>query len=53
MSVREEVIDWIEEAKADLKRAERSLSEEDYSLSCYMSQQATEKSFKGLHMYMT
>lgn len=51
MSVREEVIDWIEEAKVDLKRAERSLSEGDYSLSCYMSQQAIEKSFKALLIF--
>lgn len=48
MTIREEAIDWLEEAKVDLKRAERSLNDEDYSLSCYMSQQAIEKSLKAL-----
>jgi len=47
-SIREEVFDWFEEAKADLKRAIRSLNNNDYSLSCYMSQQAIEKALKAL-----
>ncbi len=46
--IREEAYDWFEEAKADFRRAERALNDEDYSLSCYMSQQAIEKTFKAL-----
>ena len=45
---REEALDWLEEAKVDLQRAIRSYSEGDYSLSCYMSQQAIEKAFRAL-----
>ncbi len=46
--VREEALDWLEEAKADLRRAERALQDGDYSLSCYLSQQAAEKALKAL-----
>ncbi len=46
--VREEAFDWLEEAKMDLQRAVRSLNDRDYSLSCYMSQQAIEKALKAL-----
>ncbi len=46
--LREEALDWFEEAKADFQRATRSLNDKDYSLSCYMSQQAIEKTFKAL-----
>jgi len=47
-AIREEALDWFEEAKADLSRAVRALRDGDYSLSCYMSQQAIEKAFKAL-----
>jgi len=45
--MREEALDWFEEGKVDLMRAERALKNGDYSLSCYMSQQAIEKVFKA------
>ncbi len=48
--VREEALDWFEEAKIDLKRAERAEKNEDYSLACYMSQQAIEKAFRACYI---
>lgn len=48
--VREEAWDWLEEAKADLRRAERAEKNGDYSLACYMSQQAAEKALKACHI---
>ena len=39
---------WFEEAKVDLDRARRALNDGDYSLSCYMSQQAVEKAMKAV-----
>jgi len=45
--VREEALDWLEEAKVDVMRAERALEDKDYSLSCYMSQQAIEKALEA------
>ncbi|MCD6457793.1 MAG: HEPN domain-containing protein [Thermoproteales archaeon] len=45
--IREEALDWFEEAKIDLERAERAEKDKDYSLACYMSQQAIEKAFKA------
>ncbi len=50
--VRKEVLSWIKEAKADLKRAKRALEEEDYALSTFMSQQASEKAFKALYIFL-
>jgi len=41
--VRDEAVDWFEEAKVDLRRAERALNDQDYSLACFMSQQAVER----------
>lgn len=46
-SLRSDVLDWLEEARADLVRAERALRDEDYSLSCFLSQQAVEKALKA------
>jgi len=48
--VREEALDWFEEAKVDLERAERAKRNEDHSLACYMSQQAIEKAFKACYI---
>lgn len=48
--VREEAIDWFEEAKVDLRRAERAFEDLDYSLACFMSQQAVEKAFKAYYI---
>jgi len=48
--VRDEAVDWFEEAKVDLRRAERALNDQDYSLACFMSQQAVEKVFKAYYI---
>jgi len=40
-------LDWFEEALADLERAERMLALNDYSLTCYLSQQVAEKALKA------
>ncbi len=45
--VREEALDWLDEAEADLTRAERAKSHDDYSLACYLAQQAAEKALKA------
>ncbi|KUO94198.1 MAG: hypothetical protein AT717_04405 [Vulcanisaeta sp. CIS_19] len=47
-AIRREALNWIKEANYDLVRARRSLSEGDYALSVFMSQQAIEKAFKAL-----
>ena len=46
--VREEAIDWFEEGRVDLRRARRSLEYGDFSLLCYLSQQAIEKVLKAV-----
>lgn len=45
--MRDEVVDWFEEAKADLKHAEKSLEIGDYSWACFAAQQAAEKALKA------
>jgi len=47
-AIRREALNLIKEANYDLVRARRSLSEGDYALSVFMSQQAIEKAFKAL-----
>ncbi len=47
-AIRREALNWIKEANYDLVRARRSLSEGDYALSVFMSQQAIKKAFKAL-----
>jgi len=46
--MREEIRNWIEQAKRDLKSAENSLKSEDYYLCAFMCQQAAEKGLKAL-----
>lgn len=48
--VREEAVDWLEEAVADLERAVRAEGVGDYSLACFMAQQAVEKAFKACYI---
>ena len=48
--VREDALDWFEEAQVDLRRAEWALEIGDYSLSCYMAQQAVEKGLKACYI---
>jgi HEPN domain-containing protein len=48
--MRQEVIDWFKQAKADLKTAENCLKSRDYYASVFFSQQAAEKSLKALYI---
>jgi HEPN domain-containing protein len=40
--------DWLEQAKRDLKHAERSFESQDYEWCCFAAQQASEKAVKAL-----
>jgi hypothetical protein len=40
MPVREEVVSWLEEGKADLRHARRSLEIGDYNWACFAAQQS-------------
>ena len=51
--MREEIRNWIEQAKRDLKSAENSLKSEDYYLCAFMCQQAVEKGLKAFLMLKT
>ena len=48
--VRREALNWLKEAIADYKRAERAFEDEDWALAAFMSQQACEKSFKAVYI---
>jgi len=48
--VRREALNWLKEAIADYKRAERAFEDEDWVLAAFMSQQACEKSFKAVYI---
>lgn len=42
--------DWLEQARANLTHAERSLEMGDYAWACFAAQQAAEAALKALHM---
>jgi len=46
--LREEAHDWLEEARADLRRARWALDGGDYAISCFFSHQAVEKALKAI-----
>ena len=52
MPIRDEVINWFDEAKADLRHAKKSIEMGDYSWACFASQQAAEKALKALIMHI-
>jgi len=52
MPVREEVLNWIHEAQADLRHAENSLRLGDYNWACFAAQQAAEKALKALILHV-
>ncbi len=52
MPVREEVLSWVEEAKADLKHGEASIRIGDYNWACFAAQQAAEKALKALILHV-
>jgi len=44
--------DWLSQAENDLEHARKSLKMEDYSWSCFASQQAAEKAVKALYDFL-
>ncbi|MDK6028923.1 HEPN domain-containing protein [Ignisphaera sp. 4213-co] len=52
MPIRDEVVNWLEEAKADLRHARNSIGVGDYNWSCFASQQAAEKALKALAIHV-
>lgn len=52
MPIRDEVVNWFDGAKADLRHAKKSVEMGDYSWACFASQQAAEKALKALIMHV-
>jgi len=52
LSIRQDVLDWLEEAKADLRHAGNSMQAGEYNWVCFAAQQAAEKAFKALFMFL-
>ncbi len=52
MPIRDEVLDWLAEAKADLRHAEASARIGDYNWACFAAQQAAEKALKALTLHI-
>ncbi len=52
MPVRGEAVDWLEEARADLRHAENSIEVGDYNWACFAAQQAAEKALKALAIHV-
>ena len=52
MPVRDEVLDWLAEARADLRHAEASKRIGDYNWACFAAQQAAEKALKALVLHV-
>lgn len=44
--------DWMTQAESDLGHAKKSLKMQDYSWSCFASQQAAEKAMKALYDFL-
>ncbi|MEM4444121.1 MAG: HEPN domain-containing protein [Thermofilum sp.] len=51
MPVRGEALDWLAEARADLRHAEVSISVGDYNWACFAARQAGEKALKALILH--
>lgn len=51
--MRGEVENWYKQAKIDLDAAKKILNIEQYYVSCFLSQQAAEKSLKALYIHIT
>jgi HEPN domain-containing protein len=49
--MREEVSNWWKQAQKDLESASKNLETEEYDITAFLSQQATEKSLKALYIY--
>lgn len=48
--MREEIVNWLKQAEADLRSAKNCMHSGDYYLSVFSSHQAAEKSLKGLFL---
>lgn len=51
--VKSEIIDWLQEAEADLKHAKNCLKLESYNWACFAAQQSAEKALKAFIMAFT
>jgi len=49
-SVRDEVFDWVFEAERDVERARKLFELGDYSMVCFLSQQAIERALRAVVM---
>lgn len=52
MPIRDEVLDWLAEARKDLRRVETNINIGDYSWACFAAQQAVEKALKALMLHV-
>jgi len=50
LPVRDEVLNWLAEARADLRHAEASTRIGDYSWACFAAQQAAERAIRSYHL---
>ena len=53
MPIREEVVNWFEEAKADLKHSKVSIDVGSYNWACFAAHQAAEKALKSLILHVS
>lgn len=52
MPVRDEVLNWLAEARSDLRHAEASINIGDHNWACFAAQQAVEKALKALILHV-
>lgn len=52
MSVRDEFLNWFEEARSDLHHSEASYNIGDYNRACFAAQQAVEKASRALVLHV-
>ncbi|MEM1748614.1 MAG: HEPN domain-containing protein [Sulfolobales archaeon] len=52
MPIRDEVLNWLAEARADLRHAETSVNIGDYNWACFAAHQAVEKALKALTLHV-
>ena len=52
MPIRDEVSNWLEEAKADLRHARDCMRLERFNWACFVSQQAAEKALKAAILHV-
>jgi len=48
--MRQEILNWLEQAKSDLKAAQNSMQSKNFDWACFQAQQAAEKSLKALYI---